>query len=369
MVDGGTARLASINVERIEGANLDNCIVLSTVPPNFRSGDAPCFKDLSDIIYSYKDTYHCPISDIIENSADFTQYARNKYGSAVGGIVVFESMLDENARHHLKDCGVKILLITEDLHLTSLSNLSEAVRHSDLVLSRFDIINDLIGDQGTEIIPFLLHCADFLVSDPVEPDAESIVHFGQLLCNPPNIDMSKLSGRANQYAFREKWHGKFTESGIGIYNYLKTSPDKLLDEVRKHSIGFACTYFPYSFSQLCRDEQGLGWARENTPIKFDESYMVAKLFEIPGSGLLLLADPTGLKRHLTNAGFIDRSNYIAITEETFDEVISFIMDKNNKQTLSTIRKNGNQLVRSYHLKANRAAQFGTIMDKFLGGSK
>lgn len=82
-------------------------------------------------------------------------------------------------------------------------------------------------------------------------------------------------------------------------------------------------------------------------------YIVAKFFEIPASGALLLAYDEFVKKPLEELGFVDGVNYISVNFENADEKIKFVLNPENRPNIDQIRKNGYDLVWSKHTLKNR----------------
>jgi hypothetical protein len=71
----------------------------------------------------------------------------------------------------------------------------------------------------------------------------------------------------------------------------------------------------------------------------DNRIILAKAFEIPATGSLLLAD-ISCKESLKRVGFIEGMNVLYISENNRKEIIDYILDKNNIEKINEIRKNG-----------------------------
>lgn len=347
-----------------------NKLILSTVPKDFRIGDAPSFHEMSKIIYSTQQTEYISVDEMRCNMERIDDYLRTKFGKKPDAVVTYESLLDVDICNSVRKMTDKVIFITEDLHLRSLSSLQYAVDSSDIVLSRFNIINDLLGSRINnaegKIRSFPLHCSEKFIADPIPHDKLSIVHFGQLFCPPPNVDSRLLPDGVNQYRYRQDWHQLFESEYASHYKYLRAAPDRLLTEIREHSVGFASTYFPYSFTQKCRDEQGELWAQHNTPTQQPRAYLVAKFFEIPGSGLLLLADPAGVEDFLEEAGFVENENYIAIRQNNHRQVMEYLTNGDNRKNIWRIQQNGNDLIRRKHLISSRVSAYKKIIAEAIG---
>jgi hypothetical protein len=80
----------------------------------------------------------------------------------------------------------------------------------------------------------------------------------------------------------------------------------------------------------------------------DRSYLVAKHFEIMGSGCLLLACNPWTKKYFSILGFEDMRDYISCTPENMNEKINFILNSSNYELLDKIRRSGYEKVIKYH---------------------
>lgn len=326
----------------VEGSPL----VVSLLPREFRVGQAPNFAEMAEIVYSFKGTENLPVEELVANRDDIDTFLASRFRRLPDVVVVYEPW-DATIFDILRTSSAKILLLTEDLHLRPLSLLRSAVSASALVLARFNIIEGLLGENLPQVRSFPLHCSDVFLSEPNEFSHPMIIHFGNLETDPPNIDPARSPG-ANQYQYRKDWHHRFQEAAGDRYVYLRLPPDQLRQAMSRHSFGFSSTYFPYSFTQQCLDEQGEEWAEINRPRDASKSYLVAKFLEIPGAGLLMLADPAGVEDALHEAGFVDGENYIAITPFNLREKLDYIFDSRNLARILDMRRAGYDLVRRRH---------------------
>jgi hypothetical protein len=89
-------------------------------------------------------------------------------------------------------------------------------------------------------------------------------------------------------------------------------------------------------------------------------YAVAKYFEIPASGSLLIADETTDSKR---AGLIPNKHYISITTENAVETIKHCV--NNIDQYAHIRKEGMEFVRANHSINNRIEQFRILCSQLL----
>ena len=88
-------------------------------------------------------------------------------------------------------------------------------------------------------------------------------------------------------------------------------------------------------------------------------YMVAKYFEIPATGALLLADDA-VKRPLEELGFRENQHYLPVSLENLEEQIQFVLDEKNHQQVDDIRRRGQELVWRRHKTGDRAKQIDEV---------
>lgn len=104
---------------------------------------------------------------------------------------------------------------------------------------------------------------------------------------------------------------------------------------------------------------GVGYARNIHRCKaaFTDAltfrYVVAKHFEIPATGALLVADGI-VSPQLEQLGFIENVHYIPVSAENLEERIVYVLDPGNSEEIDAIRRRGQELVLSVHKSSDRA---------------
>lgn len=91
----------------------------------------------------------------------------------------------------------------------------------------------------------------------------------------------------------------------------------------------------------------------------ERPYIVAKHFEIMGSGALLLACNPNTKDKFKELGFIDMEHYISCTPENIKEKINFILS--NRDLIDKIRRKGYDLVTKEHIYEKRTEFLNSIL--------
>lgn len=85
------------------------------------------------------------------------------------------------------------------------------------------------------------------------------------------------------------------------------------------------------------------------------SYLLAKYFEVPATGALLLADDS-VAPQLRQLGFEENVHYLPVASCNLEEQIRFVLNEKNHTRLDEIRKNGQTLVWERHKTRDRAKQ-------------
>lgn len=160
-------------------------------------------------------------------------------------------------------------------------------------------------------------------------------------CNPENaIFVSGAAGR--YYPLRNRMRGLSGERGTAIV---------CLDHPGYY------TGFDYAQNEAI----GRRFARKinNYRAAFTDSsvfeYVVAKYFEIPATGALLVAD-NSVSGPLRQLGFLENEHYIAVSGDDLEEKIRFVLDERNHEELDQIRRKGQELVWARHTTSHRARQ-------------
>jgi Glycosyl transferases group 1 len=82
-------------------------------------------------------------------------------------------------------------------------------------------------------------------------------------------------------------------------------------------------------------------------------YVVAKYFEIPATGALLVADGA-VSGPLRELGFVENVHYVAVGEENLEERMRYVLDERNREEIDAMRQRGQQLVLNAHRTCDRA---------------
>lgn len=88
-------------------------------------------------------------------------------------------------------------------------------------------------------------------------------------------------------------------------------------------------------------------------------YVVAKYFEIPATGALLLAD-SAVSGPLREIGFEENKHYIPVSKEDLEEKIQYVLNEANHEKLDEIRRRCQELVLAKHKTSDRAKKINEL---------
>jgi hypothetical protein len=124
--------------------------------------------------------------------------------------------------------------------------------------------------------------------------------------------------------------------------------------------GYHCT-FDYSSDQ--RVGPGYAMAMRECLAAFTDAlthhYLVAKHFEIPATGALLMAD-RAVAAQLAMLGFVDGEHYVSVTAEDLEPAVERVLDARNAEEVDAIRRRGHALVHERHTTLHRARQIDAV---------
>ena len=91
-------------------------------------------------------------------------------------------------------------------------------------------------------------------------------------------------------------------------------------------------------------------------------YIVAKYFEIPATGALLLADDA-VSESFRNLGFIENVHYVPVSSANLEEQLEYVLDQSNRREMDEVRKRGQKLVLDKHKTRDRAQLIDEVCER------
>ncbi len=233
------------------------------------------------------------------------------------------------------DCGKYVLC--DDLH----GGEEHSEQEKGDALSMFDTILSTYGYVFDQFYP-RLSTTKRVVWMPHSASPDFLLSFNE---HPKNAIL--LSGAVNIYYPLRLRLNEFRDRGLYPIAY------------HQHP-GHRC-----DFDYRTNDNIGRGYAKRINKYRaaFTDSsvykYAVAKYFEIPATGSLLLAD-RAVSGPLKEIGFIEGVHYVGVSHEDFEEKIGYVLDETNHPELDQIRRRGRELVWQRHKTSDRARSIDEI---------
>lgn len=244
-------------------------------------------------------------------------YIGTTYGKkqALRVLVFFGSLPPTSACLRLRTWfpGISLVLFTNDIHDRNYNGGAPSVHNCDRVISMTTAPCLFQTFLGVDVTPKLIHsgnrCPDeFTTSEPNFSSIDALFYYGT------TYDIRKeFLGTAGHH-----WE---------VIQHRRSSATDTAKQMQKYTYAFT-TGYDYTRSRA----------------KSDVYYLVAKFFEITGSGCLLLCDHRGVQQQLSHHGFLEGEHYLNINRENSAEVNAFV--KNHPDKVRDIRTRAHALVTS-----------------------
>jgi hypothetical protein len=238
--------------------------------------------------------------------------------------------------------------------LNNLNLNAKILCHSHDFFNSYSILNSLHNINHFIESGFLENIKPFLPTKNIIPILHCATSNFIKDFNPNPINKILLSGDINHIVYPHRSH---------FYNYALNNPDKINIHNRTHFFNFDHNYpnvlnqhIACFFSSLQLNHYISSY--NSSPI------LLAKVFEIPATGSLLLAHDS-CETSLAKINFFNNINCILINENNYDSIINFILNPDNKSIIDNIRKNGQNLILNNHTQSFRISQINSILDSFI----
>lgn len=252
-------------------------------------------------------------------------------GHAVAKVVLFWESYPAVVRHarSLKEAGARVYVMTDDLHKREREGMREALQLADGILSTYaPVFGDFFPEVDAAKVRWIPHAAspDFLL--PIDETPAPVVFVSGAVSEhyPMRMRMRELARRRPELARVHVHPGYY-----GRYDY---AGDDRVGRGYAEKIG-AC---------LAAFTDGLRYR-----------YIVAKHFEIPATGALLIAD-RACAPQLAMLGFVDGEHYVSASADDLEHVVERALEPQNRDEIDAIRRRGHALVHARHTTACRARE-------------
>lgn len=274
------------------------------------------------------------------NSTDLNNWFIEKYNQIPKYIISFSGVGGFNEYWKIICQITKLVFIIDDIHHAKSVRTPRipVIKNSEIIFGTYSYQFERWGLPKPKKLYFFPHSCRWTF----EP-------------NPNPINKILISGRisdtypdrqfAHQYA--TKYPNSFDILDCNI-NY-RTNLTNLTNITDEKSI-YGEKYYKYLNKYLC------------CFVDTARDYILAKIFEICGSGSLLLCMDTNVKHIMGELGFIDNVNYISCSRDNFEEKINYITNIENITNINLIREKGYTLVKNNHTWYKRMEFFTNIIE-------
>lgn len=271
---------------------------------------------------------------LAEDPASSKAILLSKFGQAPGTILFWETyalaiaMLPQLLEMRCRTC-----LFADDLHTNN--GQMPAREFKLLALSLCDPIltpyayrfDDFYPElRGRKRVVWMPHSAspDFVLPFNERPDDLILLSGAMSACYPLRLRMKGLHDRGSPYILFHRHPGY---GGGHDYENDDAVGRGFADRIHRCRVAFtdALTY----------------------------RYIVAKYFEIPATGALLLADDA-VSAPLAELGFQPHVHYVPVSAENLETQIEFVLAERNRNEIDTIRRQGREMVLDRHKTSDRA---------------
>lgn len=274
------------------------------------------------------------IEEVAPENASLPDIVRRRFG-AMPRVVLFREGYPQILRYRaaLLDAGARIYVLTEDIHI-DFHGMAQALRLVDGILSPYaPRLAVYYPNHDPARLAWIPHAAG---PDFVMPCSES-----------PRLKIF-VSGNTDRahYPFRH-----------AVRQFALRRPD--LAAVQRHP-GYR-SHYDYERDQ--RVGRGYATTIRDCFAAFTDGgrylYLVAKYFEIPAAGALLVADRATAPQ-LARLGFEDGVHYVSAGVDDFEEVVERVLDRRNIERMEQIRRRGQRLVHECHTVLERARKIDAV---------
>lgn len=246
-----------------------------------------------------------------------------------GDIVLFWESYDSVIRH--ANDGARVYVMTDDLHGDRYP-MAQALALADGVLSTYaPRIAEFFPSLHASHVTWIPHAAssDFLL--PLNDASRAVVFVSGAMSRlyPLRRVMGELASRRPELA------------------HVHEHPGYRVD---------------YDLDRDPRVGRGYAQAMRGCLAAFTDGllhhYLVAKFFEIPATGALLIAD-RAVAPQLARLGFDDGVHYVSASADDLESVIERVLDDRNRAEIDAIRARGHALIHQRHTTEHRAREIDT----------
>lgn len=277
---------------------------------------------------------------------NLVEYFQKKYNRIPQGILFlwcFTRDLYNKIRSQLPN--TKIILWTDDLHWYSREQYENnyfCFKNADIHLAHYNYFKMFYNIDVNNLVRLHHSCGNnFYKNDVNLSSINKIYMYGSVDNVHYKLRTSFLNSMKSQYPDKIIYKSHPGYDGDRHNDSIITA-----NELYKYTFCFTSGAFPkFDITET-----------SSTPY-----YLLGKIFEIPGSGVLLLCNDYNIKDELNELGFYDMINYVSIDDNNFNKTIEWLFNPTNKDKIIEIRNNGHKLIQEKHHIIKRIENINNIL--------
>ena len=274
----------------------------------------------------------------LSNIENLNKFFISKFNKIPKYIISYSGVSKFNPFYKIINQLTKLIFIIDDIHHAKSVRTPRipVIKNSEIIFCTYSYQFEKWGLPKPKNLYFFPHSCRWICDYNDNP-----------------INKILISGRISDIYPDRKFAYSYAVNNPDIFDSLKCNFNyRLNDEDINYNsqLIYGEKYYKYLNKYLC------------CFVDTARDYILAKIFEICGSGSLLLCMDTNVKNIMKELGFIENINYISCSKNNFDEKIKYITNKDNIDNINLIRKNGYLLIKNNHTWDKRMEFFINIIE-------
>lgn len=284
--------------------------------------------------------YFVEMNDLIShlsNTANLRNFFISKYNKVPKYIISFSGVGGFNGYYKIITKVTKLVFIIDDIHHAKSVRVPRipVIKNSEIIFGTYSYQFERWGLPKPKNLYFFPHSCRWICDFNSNP-INKILISGRISDIYPDRQFAHSCAKKNPKIF------DILDCNI---NYRTNASD-----ISNEKAIYGEKFYMYLNKYLC------------CFVDTARDYILAKIFEICGSGSLLLCMDTNVKNIMNNLGFEDNVNYISCSRDNFEEKVNYITNIQNISNINLIREKGYELVKNNHTWFKRMLFFTNVIE-------
>lgn len=274
------------------------------------------------------------------NVEDLNIFFISKFNQIPKYIIGYSGVGKFNSYYKIINKLTKLIFIIDDIHHSKSVRTPRipVIKNSEIIFCTYSYQFERWGLPKPKNLYFFPHSCRWICDFNIDP-----------------INKILISGRISDIYPNRQFAYSYAINNLDKFDILKCNFDYRINDTNTNynsQLIYGEKYYHYLSKYVC------------CFVDTARDYILAKVFEICGSGSLLLCMDTNVKNIMKELGFIEDVNYISCSINNFDEKIKYITNKDNIENINFIRKNGYELIKKNHTWIQRMEFFINIIENY-----